>query len=428
VLVVAAPEARPLLPLGSVSPSPAAASSSAVPVPFFDLDAAMVDVVSRGAVKVPPYPAVALQVEKLIQKADYGLDELSRLVTSDQALAADTLRCANSAHYSRGQVVTGLDQAIARIGGKEMARLAIASGLGGQARAPGPLTPLKRRVWLDGLAAAALARDLARKRQLDPEEAFVCGLLHDFGRMIAIACIEEIVAACPDLKPRPPEHWLAVVDRYHVELGLVLAARWGLPPIVSDVISLHHSQDWAGAADPRMVELVMVTDEVVRLLGESIFLTPEDLGTVSLLAASECELVSRVLDRLPGFIASFEGEQPLPRPAQSLVEVELPSEDPTAGPTPVEFPVLVTAGRERRHYRAMGIATANLMVNGPEPLPENVLLQIEMGSEPPISCWATAKLSWPERGGHTVLLQPFALNGKAHDTWRDLLRATTPAA
>lgn len=367
-----------------------------------------------------------MQVEKLVKREDYGVDDLSKLVSSDQALAADALRCANSAFYSRGTQVTTLNQAIARIGGREMARLAIASGLGTHARKPGPLASVKRRVWLEGLASAALAQELARKRALDPEEAFLCGLLHDFGRMIAIACIDEIAAAYPACPALPLEGWLEVVDRYHVELGLVLAAKWELPEDVSDVISLHHAEDWRGAAAPRMVELVIATDEVVRLLGEAIYLTPEDLGTVSTLTAPECELVSRVLDRLPAFIASFEGEGMPPASGQSLVAPDPASaDDEMTGPTPVDFPVLVTVGREKREFRAMGIATANLMVNGPQPLPENVLLQVEMRSEPPIPCWATAKLSWPENGGHTVLLQPFALNGKSHDVWKDLLRATT---
>jgi hypothetical protein len=81
-------------------------------------------------------------------------------------------------------------------------------------------------------------------------------------------------------------------------------------------------------------------------------------------------------------------------------------------------------GREKREFRAMGIATSNLMVNGKQALPENVLVQIEMGCPTPLTCWATAKLSWPEGAGYTVLLQPFALNGKAHDVWKDLLRKT----
>jgi len=388
-----------------------------------DLDAAIVEVVGRGAVKVPPYPAVAMKVDKLVKRQDYGLDELTRLVASDQALAADALRCANSAFYSRGMPVTSLVQAISRIGGREMARLAIASGLGAQARAAGPLASLKRRIWLESLAAAALCQELARKRLLDVEEAFVCGLLHDFGRMIAVACVEEILTAHPGQRAMPLEHWLEVVDRYHVELGLVLAAKWDLPQLVSDVISLHHS-DQAGAAEPRMVELVMAADEVVRLLGESISLTPEDLGAISLLTGPETELVARVLDQLPGFIASFEGEGTAAQPGQSLVEPELPSEEGMAGPRPVDFAVEITAGREKRAYRAMGIATNNLMVNGEKPLPENVLLQVALRSDPPITCWASAKVSWPENGGHTVLLQPFALNGQTHQAWNEILRRT----
>jgi hypothetical protein len=72
----------------------------------------------------------------------------------------------------------------------------------------------------------------------------------------------------------------------------------------------------------------------------------------------------------------------------------------------------------------MGIATNNLMISGPAPLPENVLVQVDLGSAPPITCWATAKLSWPENGGHTVLLQPFALDGNARMAWSELVRDT----
>jgi len=407
-----------------VQPAPAARSQ---PEALLDLDAAIVEVVGRSAVRVPPYPAVALKVDKLVKRENYGLDELTRLVASDQALAADALRCANSAFFSRGMPVASLVQAITRIGGREMARLAIASGLGAHARGGGPLASLKRRIWLDGLAAAALCQELARKRLLDVEEAFVCGLLHDFGRMIAVTCVEEILSAHPGQRAMPLEHWLRVVDRYHVELGLVLAAKWDLPQLVSDVISLHHS-DGQGAVEPRMVELVMASDEVVRLLGESISLTPEDLGALSLLTGAECEVVARVLCRLPAFIASFEGDGAAMPAGQSLVEPAQPPEEGLAGPRPVSFPVEIAAGREKRLYRAMGIATNNLMVHGAAPLPENVLLQIELRSEPPLSCWASAKVSWPENGGHTVLLQPFALNGEAHQVWKELLRRTAERA
>jgi putative nucleotidyltransferase with HDIG domain len=391
-----------------------------------DLDAAIVDVVSRDAVKVPPYPAVAMKVEELVHRGDDGLDGLTKLVASDQTLAADALRAANSAFFRRGTAVTSLDAAIGRIGAKEVVRLALASGLGVHARRAGPLAALKRRVWLEALAGAALAQELARKRGIDPEEAFVAGLLHDFGKMIAVACVEEILAAHPGAHARPLEAWVAVVERYHIELGLVLAAKWELPQLVTDVISLHHEPDPAGAAEPRLVEVITAADEVVSLLADRTWLTPEDLGAVAGLTAPECELVARVLDRLPGFIASFEGSAARSAPARSLIEAE--RLDPfLTGPAPVSFPVKIAIGREARSYQATGIASANIMVSGDGPLAENVLMQLELGSTPPLTCWATAKLAWPEGKRWTVLLQPFALDGSTHAAWKALVKATTEA-
>ncbi len=394
--------------------------------PEIDLDGAIVDLVSRGAVKLPPYPAVAMKVEQLVRREDFGLGELTKLVASDQALAADALRCANSAFYSRGASTASLNAAIGRIGAKEVARLALASGLGAHASKPGPLSAMKRRVWLEALASGALAQELARKRGVAPEEAFACGLLHDFGKMIGIACIEDILGSNPGARSRSLESWMEVVERYHVELGLALAAQWDLPQLVADVISLHHAADVSGALEPRMVEVVAATDEVVALLTDRVWLTPEDLGAVSALTSTECELVSRVLDRLPAFIASFEGGAAPLASEVSLVEPKSPDHFMT-GPTPVSFPVTVTVQREARQYKAMGVATHNLMISGPGPLPENVLMEMKLGSAPQLTCWATAKLSWPEGDGYTVLVQPFALDGAAQEIWKDMVRHTTAA-
>jgi putative nucleotidyltransferase with HDIG domain len=386
----------------------------------FDLDQAIVDLVSRGAVTVPPYPAVAMKIQALVRQQDYGLDELTKLVASDQALAADALRCANSSFYLRGNPVASLNQAISRIGASEVARLALASGLGAHARAPGPLAGMKRRVWLESLAVAGLCQELAKKRGLPGEEAFVCGLLHDFGKVIAIACIEEILAGRRErTAPLPLEYWQEVVERYHRELGLVLAARWELPAVVSDVISLHHDGDERAAADPRLLELVKCGDDVVRLLDERTWVSAEDLAGIPRVAGPERELVARVLDRLPGFIASFEGSATtLPAAGSPLVEQAAPV---LQGPVPMSARVKVVVNRQELAYAASGIAAHNLVVRGKAPLPENLLLEVKVESSPPFSCWATAKLSWPEAGGHAVLLQPFALNGDAQTAWRELL-------
>ncbi|MBK9517564.1 MAG: HDOD domain-containing protein [Anaeromyxobacter sp.] len=387
-----------------------------------DLDKAIVDLVSRGAVKVPPYPAVAFQIEKLIRGGDYGLDELARMVSSDQVLSADVLRVSNSAMYSRGAAINSVKSAVGRIGAKDVARLALAFGLGAHATAGGKLAPLRRQVWLDSLASAALCQALARGRNLAPDEAFSAGLLHDFGKVVAIACIEELIHRRDDVAARPVEEWNALVDRYHVELGVVMAARWDLPPVMADVISLHHADATTAAADRRLVDLVVAVDEVTAMLGERTHLEPEDLGAAAFLQGSEGEVVSKALGLLPSFVASFETADAWKSAgAKSLVAAAQPPRKKDGAPAPPPWPVVLTVGGKASAYRILGVASTHFMVNGAAPVPENMLLEMKVQCDPPLAGYASVKLAWPDQGGFTMLVQPYALSGAALDRWKAIV-------
>jgi putative nucleotidyltransferase with HDIG domain len=395
----------------------------------FDLDKAIVEMVSRGAVKVPPYPAVAFQIEKLIRGGDYGLDELAKLVTSDQVLSADVLRVSNSAIYARGAPVNAVKAAVGRIGAKDVARLALAFGLGAHATASGKLAPLRRRVWLDSLASAALCQALARGRGLAPDEAFSAGLLHDFGKVVAIACIEDLLHRREDVAAKPVEEWNAIVDRYHVELGVVMAARWDLPPVMADVISLHHADATTAAADRKLVDLVVAVDEVAAMLGERTHLAPEDLGAAAFLQGAEGEVVSRALAALPSFVASFESADAWRSAAAPTLVAAGPAPRKKDGaPSPPPWPVILSVGGKPAPYRLLGVASTHFMVNGAAPVPENMLLEMKVQCDPPLTGYASVKLAWPDQGGFTMLVQPYALSGTALDRWKAIVASAAAEA
>ncbi len=388
----------------------------------FDLDQAIVDMVSRGAVKIPPYPAVAFQIEKLIRGGNYGLDDLARLVASDQVLSADVLRVSNSVVYSRGSPINSVKAAVGRIGAKDVARLALAFGLGSHAHAAGRLASLRRRVWLDALASAMLCQSLAAGRGLAPDDAFAAGLLHDFGKVVALACIEEILERREDVPARTAEAWTETVDRYHVELGVVMAARWDLPAKLSDVISLHHAESAAAAADRELVDLVLAVDEVVPLLDARTHVEPEELGAAAFLRADEAGRVAQALTGLPAFVASFETPEAFrPTAGSALVEAPPPPRHRSGPPEPPSWGVVLTTGGASREYRVLAVASTHFMVRGAAPLPENLLLQMKALSSPPLEGFASVKLSWPEAGGYTLLVQPYALSGDALARWKAIV-------
>jgi putative nucleotidyltransferase with HDIG domain len=380
------------------------------------LDDAIQDLLARDAVQFPPYPAIALKIAKLVGAADFGLDELARLVTSDQALASDLLRVANSPVYSHGTATASIPAAVTRVGAHELARVALASGLGATALARGALAVLRRRTWRDALAAALLCRELARARGLAPEDAFTCGLLHDFGRVVAISAIERIAGGQRPARAMSAQFWNAVVDRHHVDLGVTLARRWSLPRAVADAIALHHEETADAAENPELLRVVQTVDPLVTLLADRAFLAP-GLAAVASLSPADADALKRVLRLLPGFLASFERDPGASDRALLVEERPVARWEPPREDRRVRFRI---AGQD---YEATGFGPHQLFVRGPVPLPEELLLEVESLHDEDLVFHARVLLCWPDGERFGALLMPFALTGPALLHWQGLVPA-----
>ena len=88
---------------------------------------ALDEAVSRGTVRVPPYPSTALQLQAVLAKDDYGTQALVDAMRTDQVFTGNLLRLANSPIYRRGNDVTSIAMAVQRVGARELTRLAMAA-------------------------------------------------------------------------------------------------------------------------------------------------------------------------------------------------------------------------------------------------------------------------------------------------------------
>src|SRR4051812_11568488 len=203
------------------------------------IELALLTTIEGGDLQIPPYPAVALKLQKILAREDFALAELLSAVSADQGLVAAVLRSANSAFLNRGQVVS-LQQAVLRIGAEEVGRLALAASLAGEFRAPGSLLCLKQKVWENSVASASICQALAKRRGLQHDDAFVAGLLHDFGWVVGISALERIIAQPNRTVPRSAEQWSAMLEPLHLRVGVEVAGRWNLPQLLRDVMAEHH--------------------------------------------------------------------------------------------------------------------------------------------------------------------------------------------
>lgn len=141
-----------------------------------------------------------------------------------------------------------------------------------------PRTPEQRHLWAHSVEVAVFARRLAELRnvrEVEPERAYLAGLLHDIGRFVMFEGAPE------DLGRVDGSGWITPADLVaserslcgfdHAEVGWAACRRWGLPDGIAEVVRDHHVFEAEGprtTAPPRaqIVSLVQMADLLSMLL------------------------------------------------------------------------------------------------------------------------------------------------------------------
>lgn len=133
---------------------------------------------------LPPMPTVAGRAISLVEDPDCTATDLTKLLSTDTALAARVLKIANSAMFARQREITTLNQAIMVIGFKSLKGVIVAATLRQFQKKFGAL---ERMIWegsmCSGMAASMMAKQL-KKRYV--EEIFLLGLLHSLGQIVLL--------------------------------------------------------------------------------------------------------------------------------------------------------------------------------------------------------------------------------------------------
>lgn len=389
-----------------------------------DLDAEVRARVRTGLVRVPPYPAAALKLSALILREDFGQSELLSIVKMDPVLASVLLRLANSASYKRGADVTDLATAVQRVGAKQVQTVAMASGLQAAAKRPGPLASLRRRVWIEALTNARVAELLATLEGESAGASFLAGLLHDIGQNLAIACLEDIITSALAPEARTEEVWWSVIERFHVELGLVLAEKWQLSDSLTRVIAEHH---YESPSDP-LITRIALSDHLVGVLMARPGMTPEELRQMLGISMPEADRLGEGICALPEFIRAFEAEATVP--AAEVPSMIRPSPRPLPQPTQtgrLGQPVSIAGASAATALGTLWAATASeLVVKVGQPLRTNVLVQVRFPGFCAESFCGKTRVCMSLDDSHLVTLGAFSLSPGQLKSWNAVVLCDGP--
>ncbi len=210
---------------------------------------------------LPDLPQVVTRILALVDDPAVSAEELASMAGQDQSMVASILRMVNSPFYRRAEPVASIHHAIVILGARTIRNMALSAVL---VRTFGEGARDRRfnrvLLWRHSVACATGAELLAgRVGRVDPDQAFLAGLMHDMGILILDQYYHagfRIVLDAVLSGGRPlVEVEAEVFGLDHAVVGGALARKWNFPDAICEAIACHHAPSRA-RKDPALAAVV----------------------------------------------------------------------------------------------------------------------------------------------------------------------------
>ncbi|HAW96138.1 MAG TPA: hypothetical protein DCX60_07680, partial [Phycisphaerales bacterium] len=235
---------------------------------------------------LPSLPTVALEVLDLASREDVDLGDFERTIECDQAMSVRILRAVNSSYYGLGRRCGSIRQAVSYLGIQTVKSLVLGFSLEramdfGDDEITFDFTSYWRRGFITASAARALSGECS---QVDTEEAFIAGLIHDIGMVGAWRVHGDRYLQMIDMSHGDDLDLInierRVLDIDHPKLGSAMAEFWRLPSDIVDSISRHHDDPGSMGSDDEMARVLRLAVMVVDFLEQDESSTISDIQDI----------------------------------------------------------------------------------------------------------------------------------------------------
>jgi HD-like signal output (HDOD) protein len=210
---------------------------------------------------------VISQLYALLKDPESSLDDAIELIKSDGVLAAGVVRLSNSVYYGHHQGELDLQSAVQQVGFQETLRLV--GGLLSRQLFMRDLTGYgltADEYWTYSYYCAAFMEQVARSIRMNPDNAYLAGLLHGIGRVVnnELLLHEEVeILWDPTL---PSEKWEQIMglDPY-TRVGATVLKSWGFPVAICDLVATQRDPEALTTSAPvRMLDFARALAEFNR--------------------------------------------------------------------------------------------------------------------------------------------------------------------
>ncbi|MGM0608706.1 MAG: HDOD domain-containing protein [Candidatus Muiribacteriota bacterium] len=213
-------------------------------------------------------PVVVSKLLEVTSNPKSSVDDVSKIVSSDFTLSANVLKIVNSPFYGFPRKITTISEALVILGFTDIRNIALSLTIFDKLGSKGKMDVNK--FWEHSLGVGIGAKILAQKiKYVKPEEAFICGLIHDIGKIILSEYFPDKFEKISEIiKTKEVNAWEAeetVLDGInHAKIGGWVIEKWQIPQIITRTVAWHHSPVIAGKVD-ELSACVNMADTICKI-------------------------------------------------------------------------------------------------------------------------------------------------------------------
>lgn len=219
---------------------------------------------------IPPCPELLVALQREMRQPEPDPAEITRIASSDVAMAAALLRTANSPFYARARAAQTVAEAVALLGLGQAAALLT----GFLTRHAIPVhSPVLEHFWETSTRRALAMGYIARQLYgVDAEVAQTCGLFLHVGIPILLQGLRGYAGTLAEALARQDRSFTQTENAAHrtdhAVVGAIVARTWHLPAALVHAVRLHHDfhvlNESGVAAEVRtLVAIAAVADHLV---------------------------------------------------------------------------------------------------------------------------------------------------------------------
>jgi len=209
-------------------------------------------------IELPSFPDVVINIRTALEDPTCTAERLADVVRTDPVLAARLLMSANSAFHNRAGIeIVDLNLAISRLGFEVVRNTAITLAVEQifTASQHESVAALVEEIWKSSLALASMSFVVARgSGRVNPDNAFLCGLLHEVGKLYILTRASDFPGLMGD-----SESLGRVLADWHASVGKSIVKAWGFSPDIANSLEVEDnlSSDPGSPAD--LVDVVVTS-------------------------------------------------------------------------------------------------------------------------------------------------------------------------